>query len=544
MALMDSTPDRIYFKDLQSRFLLANRAMVKFFGLSSLDDVVGKTDYDFFSEEHARAAYEDEQHVIKTGEPVVNKEEKETWPDGTVTWSSSTKMPLHDGKGRIVGTFGISRDVTERRLAQESLRQSEERYRQLLEQSPTYTYSVQLENGQPVNARHSMGCLAVTGYSPLEFAADAGLWLKTVHPDDAVEVMDQVRRVMEMERVRPLEHRIIHKDGSVRWVRSTIIHHRNGSGRVTRYDGLVEDITERKHAELSLQQARDELDVRVRERTGELARANDELRLEVTERALAEEKLQEAVSRLKSLDQSRMQFVSNVSHELKTPLTSMRFAISNLLRGIGGPVSEGVTTYLTMMQRDVDRLSRTVQEILDLERMESHSLALSCAVVPLPELVRQTLESLILHAEAKQQALTLKLEGAHAKVEWDVEKMERVIVNIVENAIKYTPKGGTIAVVLRQDEARPGFVVLEVTDNGVGIPPELLPRVSERYFRVNEQVSGAGLGLSITKEILHLHGGWMEIASPPAPGHQGTQVRLYVPCVPRLTPVHLPASVN
>jgi PAS domain S-box-containing protein len=134
-ALMDNLPDYIYFKDRQSRFLRTNTALAKGFGLSDPGQAVGKTDFDFFTAEHAQAAYDDEQEVIRTGTPMVAKEEKETWPDGWVTWASTTKMPLRDASGNIVGTFGISRDITERKQAEEALRDNEEKYRVLYESS-------------------------------------------------------------------------------------------------------------------------------------------------------------------------------------------------------------------------------------------------------------------------------------------------------------------------------------------------------------------------------------------------------------------------
>jgi PAS domain S-box-containing protein len=120
--LMDNVPDAIYFKDAESRFTLINQAQACRFGLSDPAQAVGKTDFHFFTEEHARPAYEDEQTIIRSGQPLVGKEEKETWPDGRVGWVSTTKMPLRDQEGRIVGTFGISRDITERKLAEEQIK--------------------------------------------------------------------------------------------------------------------------------------------------------------------------------------------------------------------------------------------------------------------------------------------------------------------------------------------------------------------------------------------------------------------------------------
>jgi len=114
-SLMDNLPDRIYFKDLESRFIRVNKEMANKHGLNEMKNIEGLTDFDLFTNEHATQAFNDEQEIIRTGKPIVNIEEKETYSDGRITWAQSSKMPLLNLEGKIIGTFGISRDITERK---------------------------------------------------------------------------------------------------------------------------------------------------------------------------------------------------------------------------------------------------------------------------------------------------------------------------------------------------------------------------------------------------------------------------------------------
>jgi len=135
--LLRDIPDRIYFKDRESRFILINPALAPIFGLSSPEAAIGKTDFDIFTEEHASQALIDEQEIIRTGNAIVGKEERETWPDGTISWVTTTKLPLRNAEGEIVGTFGISRDITERKQVEDKLRQAVEDLQQSREELKT-----------------------------------------------------------------------------------------------------------------------------------------------------------------------------------------------------------------------------------------------------------------------------------------------------------------------------------------------------------------------------------------------------------------------
>jgi PAS domain S-box-containing protein len=150
-TLMDNLPEHIYFKDRLSRFLRNNRAHLQCFGLSDPEQAMGKSDFDFFTEEHARQAYEDEQELMRTGQGM-SKEEKETWPDGSVTWVLSTKMPLRDPRGEIIGTFGMSRDITERKRAEEALLAAKEAAEQANRTKSQFLANMSHELRTPLNS--------------------------------------------------------------------------------------------------------------------------------------------------------------------------------------------------------------------------------------------------------------------------------------------------------------------------------------------------------------------------------------------------------
>jgi len=267
------------------------------------------------------------------------------------------------------------------------------------------------------------------------------------------------------------------------------------------------------------------------ERTAEeLCNAITALQEEMRDRENIEIKLRAAVVRLEQHNQAKTEFVSNVSHELKTPLTSMMYGVRNLLKGIAGPLPDHAVSYLKLFDAECQRLVATINDILDLGKLENQALTLSPITTPLGHMISRCVDSLRYQAETAGITLTSTLNPAIPFVRCDPNMIQRVIHNILGNAVKFTPRGGSIALVCGLEQSGDGNLVrITVTDSGMGIPQEALPRVTERYFRANNHTSGSGLGLAISKDIITLHGGTLSVASPPPGKKRGTEVSITLP---------------
>jgi PAS domain S-box-containing protein len=219
-TLMDNIPDKIYFKDTQSRFVRVNLAKAHLAGGHQPAELLGKTDFDIFTEEHARQAYDDEQEVIRTGQPIIGKEEKETWPDGHETWASTTKLPWRDPAGRIIGTFGISREITGRKVVEEQvgkLHAELERHAQKLEAAnnelEAFSYSVSHDLRAPLRAIEGFSRLLMTAQTD-QLSEDAQRYLRYIREnadqmghliEDLLTFSRLGRQGLRVERVEPAE---------------------------------------------------------------------------------------------------------------------------------------------------------------------------------------------------------------------------------------------------------------------------------------------------------------------------------------------------
>lgn len=217
------------------------------------------------------------------------------------------------------------------------------------------------------------------------------------------------------------------------------------------------------------------------------------------------------VTKLKELEQIRKEFVANVSHELKTPLTSIQASVETLMDGAIED-SQNNRRFLRCIEEDTRRLRDLIEDLLHLSRIESKEIPLKREEIALKEVIEKMTEKFQKALKEKNISLHLQIDPITLKV--DLEQFQQAVGNLIDNAIKYNRPGGGIIIRAGREEE---FLRLEVEDTGIGIPQEDLPRVFERFYRVDRarsrELGGTGLGLSIVKHIAERHGGRVEVTS-------------------------------
>ena len=245
-----------------------------------------------------------------------------------------------------------------------------------------------------------------------------------------------------------------------------------------------------------------------------------------------EVKVRERTAELEQADRVRSQFLSHVSHELKTPLTSIKGFLQNLLDGLTGPLNEKQQRYLSRMLENSDRLIRMIEALLDRTRIQSGRLDLVPGEIDLGRCVADAVEQLRLLAQAKHQTLEAVAPPAPLMVLADRDRLIQIVTNLVQNAVKFTPEGGSIMVTVRQENQT--LAGVSVRDTGPGIPPEFLDQIFDPFFRAKQVRSGTkglGLGLSIVRTLVELHGGTIAARSEPG---QGAELSFTIPLLPAI----------
>ena len=232
------------------------------------------------------------------------------------------------------------------------------------------------------------------------------------------------------------------------------------------------------------------------------------------------------ITEQQKLENMRREFVANVSHELRTPLTSIKSYTETILDGLLDD-RETSEKFLGVINAETDRMTRLVKDLLQLSRLEYQQMQWNMQEISFVELAKNSVESMQIAAKNKGQILESFVIGEIPEIKADYDRIEQVIINIIGNAVKYTPEGGSITVYIGKLFHE---VYMKVTDTGIGIPQKDLPRIFERFYRVDKarsrEMGGTGLGLSIAKEIIEAHGGTITIHSEP---EKGTEVVMKLP---------------
>jgi signal transduction histidine kinase len=253
--------------------------------------------------------------------------------------------------------------------------------------------------------------------------------------------------------------------------------------------------------QLLIEQQNENLAAEVDARTAELREANVHL-------AAANLELLE-------LDKLRSAVLSNVSHELRTPLTGILGSAQNLRDGIAGGLTQAQHEYVELIESDSGRLIRVVNELLEWSRLQSGHIQLHRASVAVQPLVDEVF--MLLRPAAERKSVTLEYADGAASIEGDADKLKQILINLVDNAIKFSPEGASVR--LHAEPGAGGLRIL-VEDCGVGVAPEDVPHVFERFFRGRsaDGTPGSGLGLAIARNLARLHGGDITLQSAPQRG--------------------------
>jgi two-component system sensor histidine kinase VicK len=226
------------------------------------------------------------------------------------------------------------------------------------------------------------------------------------------------------------------------------------------------------------------------------------------------------VTKQRELDRLKSEFVSTVTHELRTPIVAMKHSLAVLMDGSAGQITEAQANFLGIANRNLDRLGRLVDDLLDLAKLEAKKITLSYEEASLEEIVGSSIQGVQAWASSKKLKVVREIQPGLPRAEVDPLRVGQVLNNLVSNAIKFTPENGTVTVRVKSGE--PGMLQLSVKDTGIGIAREDTNKLFQKFTQLGggkvAGVSGTGLGLSIAKEIVQLHGGTLWVESEPGHG--------------------------
>ncbi|MEO7099393.1 MAG: PAS domain S-box protein [Luteolibacter sp.] len=469
-ALMDNVPYQIYFKDRESRFLRNNRAHLARFGLTGQAQAAGKTDFDFFPPEHAVEAREDELRVMETG-LMIDVEQRVAWPDGRVDWELTNKMPLRDASGEIIGTFGITHDITSRKCAEDELKSLSDRL-----QLATNGAAIGIWDYEPANDHliWDEQMFRIAGIAPEDFGGNRAAWEAIVHPEDLLRETETLQCALRTEKKFSSEFRVIWPNRSIHFIQAEAIALNDASGRVLRFIGTCRDVTEQRKAEDDLRRA-----------MAELERSNTELE----------------------------QFAYVASHDLQEPLRAVTGCVQLLQKIYGDKLGDDAGELIRHAVEGAARMRTLIDDLLAFSRVGTHGKPFE-----------RTDSNAML--EAALGNLTVAIDESQARIthdplptlDADPTQLQQLFQNLIGNAVKF--HGVKPPEIHVSATGRNGKWLFSVRDNGIGIEPQYRERIFVIFQRLHTRTeyAGTGVGLAVCKRIVERHGGDIWVESEPGQG--------------------------
>lgn len=484
-TMIENSNDLIWTLDTEGKFTYANKQAEVLSGYEQTDQIGKNFDPLLPPDDVKRIS--DIFYALLNGKPQ-QYEVPVLRKDGSIFILAVNATPLYDS-GEIVGVVNFARNITDEKMAERALQESEQRYRKLVESVTDYMYTVQVENGRAKETKHGPGCVAVTGYTSEEYDTDPYLWYRMIHEEDRHAAMEQAEKILSRAAPHSLEHRIIHKDGSVRWVKNSPVPRCDESGLLIAFDGMVSDITERKRLENQLHQAQK------MEAVGQLA--------------------------------------GGIAHDFNNILSAI-LGYASLLQM---KIEEGdpLRSYVDQIIASSHRAAHLTHSILAFSRKQIINLR----PVDLNEIIARV-EKLLVRIIGEDIELKTGMNGADLLITADSGQIEQVLINLCTNARDVMPRGGFLMIETRLVEcdelfvkahpyAKPGtYAMVSVSDTGIGMDNGTKEKIFEPFFTTKEVGKGTGLGLSIVYGIIKQHGGYINVYSEPG---KGTTFKIYFPLI-------------
>jgi PAS domain S-box-containing protein len=474
-AIVESSDDAIISKTLDGIIATWNDGATRLFGYTA-EEAIGRPITILIPDE----LLDEEPRIlerIRRGDRVDHFQTVRKRKDGTRLDISLCVSPVRNSAGAIVAASKVARDITAQKLAEDKLRLANERFRVMADSAPVLIWVADRSKARTwLNA----SWLRFTGRR-MEQELGFG-WAQNVHVEDLPRVMQIYSESFAAQEPFRTEYRMYRHDGASRWVLDHGVPLYEGRDRAfSGFIGSCIDVTESRRLQLDREES---------------------LR---AERAAREEA--ERLGRLKD------EFLATLSHELRTPLNAI-LGWATLLRTMpsGTPDhARGVDT----IERNARVQAQIIADLLDMSRIISGKVQLDVQPVDLHELIATAVETIRPSAEAKQLRLTTTLDASAGRVRGDPNRLQQVMWNLLTNAVKFTPAGGRIDVLLERVNSH---IEIIVEDSGVGIKPEFLAFVFDRFRQADASTTrrqgGLGIGLSIVKHLMELHGGSVRVKSP------------------------------